>query len=130
MHIAGKIFLGLGLLITLAGVVLTIGGGSTLSDAGQWDVEEKSEFSGSAEATTYSFSGDDILVMVSDDVRCDEFTITMTNETGENNLKTDCEDDGEKPRGWEDDPSGWYHMATMSSWEYNSGEYTIGSNED
>ena len=30
MHIAGKIFLGLGLLITLAGVVLTIGGGSAL----------------------------------------------------------------------------------------------------
>ena len=129
MHIAGKIFLGLGLLITLAGVVLTIGGGSTLSDAGQWDVEEKSEFSGSAEATTYSFSGDDILVMVSDDVRCDEFTITMTNETGENNLKTDCEDDGEKPWGWEDDPSGWYHMATISSWDYNSGEYTIDANE-
>jgi len=130
MHIAGKIFLGLGLLITLAGVVLTIGGGSTLSDAGQWDVEEKSEFSGSAEATTYSFSGDDILVMVSDDVRCDEFTITMTNETGENHLKTDCEDDGEKPSGWEDDPSGWYHMATISSWNYTSGEYTIESNED
>ena len=41
MHIAGKIFLGLGLLITLAGVVLTIGGGSALSDAGDWDVEEK-----------------------------------------------------------------------------------------
>ena len=130
MHIAGKIFLGLGLLITLAGVVLTIGGGSTLSDAGQWDVEEKSEFNGSAGATTYSFSGDDMLVMVSDDVRCDEFTITMTNEAGENHLKTDCEDDGEKPSGWEDDPSGWYHMATISSWNYSSGEYTIESNED
>ena len=48
MHIAGKIFLGLGLLITLAGVVLTIGGGSTLTDVGDWDVEEKSDFSGTA----------------------------------------------------------------------------------
>ena len=109
---------------------MTIGGGAALSDAGQWDVEEKSEFSGSAGATTYSFSGEDILVMVSDDVRCDEFTITMTNETGENHLKTDCEDDGEKPWGWEDDPSGWYHMATISLWDYNSGEYTIDANEN
>ena len=129
MHIAGKIFLGLGLLITLAGVALTIGGGSSLSDAGDWDVEEKSEFSGTAGVTTYSFS-DEIIVMVSDDVRCDEFTFTMTNESGEDHVTIDCEEDGEKPYGWEDDPDGWYHMATISAWNYNAGEYTIESNED
>ena len=129
MHIAGKIFLGLGLLITLAGVVLAIGGGSSLSDAGDWDVEEKSDFSGTAGVTTYSFS-DEKIVMVSDDVRCDEFTFTMTNESGEDHVTIDCEEDGEKPIGWEDDPDGWYHMATISAWNYNAGEYTIESNED
>ena len=129
MHIAGKIFLGLGLLITLAGVVLTIGGGSALSDAGDWDVEEKSDFSGTAGVTTYSFS-EDIIVMVSDDVRCDEFTFTMTDESGEDHVIIDCEEDGEKPYGWEDDPDGWYHMATISAWNYTAGEYTIESNED
>jgi len=129
MHIAGKIFLGLGLLITLAGVVLTIGGGSTLSDVGDWDVEEKSDFSGTAGVTTYSFS-EEIIVMVSDDVRCDEFTFTMTNESGEDHVTIDCEEDGEKPYGWEDDPDGWYHMATISAWNYAAGEYTIESNED
>ena len=129
MHIAGKIFLGLGLLITLAGVVLAIGGGSSLNDAGDWDVEEKSDFSGTAGVTTYSFS-DEIIVMVSDDVRCDEFTFTMTNESGEDHVTIDCEEDGEKPYGWEDDPDGWYHMATISAWNYNAGEYTIESNED
>ena len=129
MHIAGKIFLGLGLLITLAGVVLTIGGGSTLSDVGDWDVEEKSDFSGTAGVTTYSFS-EDIIVMVSDDVRCDEFTFTMTDESGEDHVIIDCEEDGEKPYGWEDDPDGWYHMATISAWNYTAGEYTIESNED
>ena len=129
MHIAGKIFLGLGLLITLAGVVLTIGGGSALSDVGDWDVEEKSDFSGTAGVTTYSFS-EEMIVMVSDDVRCDEFTFTMTNETGEDYVTIDCEEDGEKPYGWEDDPEGWYHMATISTWNYNAGEYTIESNED
>ena len=129
MHIAGKIFLGLGLLITLAGVVLAIGGGSSLNDAGDWDVEEKSDFSGTAGVTTYSFS-EEIIVMVSDDVRCDEFTFTMTNESGEDHVTIDCEEDGEKPIGWEDDPDGWYHMATISAWNYNAGEYTIESNED
>ena len=129
MHIAGKIFLGLGLLITLAGVGLTFAGGSTLSDAGDWDVEEKSDFSGTAGVTAYSFS-EEMIVMVSDDVRCDEFTFTMTNETGENSVTIDCEEDGEKPYGWGDDPEGWYHMATISTWNYNAGEYTIESNED
>ena len=129
MHIAGKIFLGLGLLITLAGVVLTIGGGSTLSDVTEWDVEEKSDFSGTAGVTTYSFN-EELIVMVSDDVRCDEFTFTMTNESGENHVTIDCEEDGEKPYGWEDDPDGWHHMATISTWSYAAGEYTIESNED
>ena len=129
MHIAGKIFLGLGLLITLAGAGLTFAGGSSISDAGDWDVKEKSDFSGTAGVTTYSFS-DEIIVMVSDDVRCDEFTFTMTNESGEDKVTIDCEEDGEKPEGWEDDPDGWYHMATISAWSYNAGEYTIESNED
>jgi hypothetical protein len=129
MHIAGKIFLGLGLLITLVGVVLTIGGGSTLSDVTEWDVEEKSDFSGTAGVTTYSFN-EELIVMVSDDVRCDEFTFTMTNESGENHVTIDCEEDGEKPYGWEDDPDGWHHMATISTWSYAAGEYTIESNED
>ena len=109
MHIAGKIFLGLGLLITLAGVVLTIGGGSTLTDVGDWDVEEKSDFSGTAGVTTYSFS-EELIVMVSDDVRCDEFTFTMTNESGEDHVTINCEEDGEKPYGWEDDPVSYTHL--------------------
>ena len=129
MHIAGKIFLGLGLLITLAGVGLTFAGGSSLSDAGDWDVLEKSDFSGTAGVTTYSFN-EEMIVMVSDDVRCDEFTFTMTNESGEDRVTINCEEDGEKPYGWEDDPDGWYHMATISTWNYNAGEYTIESNED
>ena len=129
MHIAGKIFLGLGLLITLAGDGLTFAGGSSLSDAGDWDVLEKSDFSGTAGVTTYSFS-EEMIVMVSDDVRCDEFTFTMTNESGEDRVTINCEEDGEKPYGWEDDPDGWHHMATISTWNYNAGEYTIESNED
>jgi hypothetical protein len=131
MHIAGKIFLVLGTLITLVGVVMTIGGGSSLSDVGDWEVDEKSSFSGNEGTTDYYFEDrDEMMIMVSDDVRCDEFIITMTNETGENHIEVNCEDDGEKPIGWEDDPDGWYHMASISAWSYEKGDYTIESNEN
>ncbi len=132
MHIAGKVFLGLGTAILVLGLVMAGSGGNSLGDAGDWDPEEKSEFSGAVGDSSYSYPGDweDKLVMVRDNVRCDEFTITMTNATNENHVKVDCEDDGEKPWGWEDDPPGWYHMATIWSEDYDRGEYTINANAD
>ena len=130
MHIAGKIFLGLGVLLLIGGGIMTFGGSSSLEDVGEWDVEEKSDFSGQAGTTTYSFDGKDMLIMVRDNVRCDEFSFTMTNDSGENHVFPDCEDDGEKPIGWEDDPEGWYHMDGISPWSYDQGDYTIESNED
>ncbi len=106
-------------------------GGSSIDDVGDWDVEEKSEFSGTTGTSSYSYpGGEEKIVMVRDNVRCDEFTIDMTNATGENHVKVDCEDDGEKPLGWEDDPPGWYHMASISSWDYDRGEYTIEASAD
>ena len=132
MHIAGKVFLGLGVVFLVIGMVMAGGGRDSLGDAGDWDPEEKSEFSGTAGNSSYTYSGEDLLVMVRDNVRCDLFTIDMTNQTGENHVKVDCDDEtfGEKPRGWEDDPPGWHHMATISSAEYSSGEYTLETNED
>ena len=62
MHIAGKVFLVLGLLITLARIVMTIGGGSALSDVGEWDVEGKSQFDGpDGYLATYWYRLDDYL---------------------------------------------------------------------
>ena len=126
MHVAGKVFLGLGTVLLLLGIVMAGLGGNSLEDVGDWDPEEKSEFSGTVGDSNYTFPGEWVkLVMVRDNVRCDEFTIDMTNQTEENHLKVDCEDDGEKPWGWEDDPPGWYHMAEISPEEYSRGEYTI-----
>ena len=131
MHIAGKVFLGLGVVMLVIGMVMAGGGRDSLGDAGDWDPEEKSEFSGTIGNSSYTYPGGmDKIVMVRDNVRCDEFTIDMTNQTGENHVGVDCEDDGEKPWGWEDDPPGWYHMATISPWEYSSGEYTIEAGAD
>ena len=129
MHIAGKIFLGLGAVLLVLGGIMALGGGSALDEVGDWDPEEKSEFSGATGDSSYTYPGDwDKLVMVRDNVRCDEFTFQMTNGTGENHVKVECEWDGEKPLGWEDDPPGWYHMASIDPWEYSSGEYTIEAN--
>ena len=130
MHIAGKIFLGLGVLMLVGGGVMTMMGGDALEDVGEWNVEEKSDYSGVAGEADFTFRGEDLLVMVRDDVRCDEFTIAMTNDTEENWVWVDCEEDGEKPYGWADDPNGWYHMATISAWEYDKGVYTLDANED
>ena len=69
-----------------------------------------------------------MIVMVRDNVRCDEFSMSMTNDTSDNSLTVDCEEDGAYPIGWEDDPEGWYHMTTISYWDYNEGQYTIEAN--
>ena len=131
MHVAGKVFLGLGVVLLVLGVVMAGGGRDSLGDVGDWDPEEKSEFSGTIGNSIYNYPGEmDKIVMVRDNVRCDEFTIDMTNQTGENHVWVDCEDGGEKPWGWEDDPPGWYHMATISPGEYSRGEYTIEANAD
>ncbi|MBT5224771.1 MAG: hypothetical protein HOM19_05005 [Candidatus Marinimicrobia bacterium] len=118
------------MVITLAGITMAIGGGSQLKDVGQWDVEENSNWNNLDGSTDYDFSGD-VLVMVRDNVRCDSFTLTMENSTGENWYENDvCTEEGDKPVGHGDDPDGWYHMGTISLWNYNKGEYTINSSAD
>jgi len=130
MHVAGKVFLGLGVVMLLVGGIMTVMGGDSLEEVGDWDPVEMSDYSGAAGSSEYTFGGEDMLVMVRDDVRCDELAFSMTNDTGENHVRVECEDDGEKPWGHEDDPEGWYHFATISMWEYDTGTYTIESNED
>ena len=85
---------------------------------------------------TWQHTGTDwMIIYVSDDVDCEAFSITYTNETGEKGYsedepffnKEECNADG--TAGADDDPSGYY-MATISSWDYNSGEYTIDANEN
>ena len=138
---AAKIFFVLGLVITLAGVVMTVLGGNSLVELEEesFDVEGMSVWSNSDGSTDYTYSklnqetwtGEDILVMVRDDVRCDTFTLTMENDSGVNHYQNDeCTEDGEKPYGFEDDPKGWYHIGTISSEDYNYGEYTINSSAD
>ena len=130
MHPAGKIFMAIGVIVLLGGVGLMVIGGENIEDSGEWNPEKKSVFSGTSGTMTYDFNGDDMIVMVRDNVRCDEFSMSMTNDTSGNSLTIDCVEDGAQPIGWEDDPKGWYHMTTISYWDYNEGQYTIEANAD
>ena len=45
MHVAGKVFLGLGAVMLVVGGIMTVMGGDTISDI-EWDVEGESVFEG------------------------------------------------------------------------------------
>jgi len=116
MHVAGKVFLGLGAVLLVIGIVMGGLGGSALEDVGDVDVEAKTVWSGQDGVFTYD-GKDTLMVFVPDTVRCDEFTITFSNESGNTTTKMDrCTEDGSAPEGYADDPDGWSHMGTFG-WE-------------
>ena len=146
MHIAGKIFLGLGAVMFVIGGIMTITGGDTLSDV-EWDVEGKSVFEGPD--GTYIHSADDIMIIyVRYCVDCESFELTFTNETGAQGYdadtmddsdgdgdpandndypfftKEECADDGMSVSSG-DDPSGYYSIGELSNME--KGEYEVSS---
>ena len=146
MHIAGKIFLGIGAVLFVIGGIMTLSGGDTLSEV-EWDVEGKSVFEGPD--GTYTHSADDIMIIyVDDSVDCESFELTFTNETGaqgydadtmddsdgdgdpanDNDIpfftKEECADDGMSVSSG-DDPSGYYSIGELSIME--KGEYEVSS---
>ena len=124
MHVAGKVFLGLGVVIMLLGAVMTWSGGSSMDDVGDVDVEGKTVWNGQS-GTFYYDDSDEIMVFVKDTVRCDEFSVTIINESGGDAYEADeCTSDGSKPSGYGDDPAGWYHMGTFG-WDQRKGDFDI-----
>ena len=130
MHVAGKVFLGLGAVLLVLGLVMAGLGGNALDEVGDIDVEGKTVWSGQEGAFSYD-GRDTLMVFVPDTVRCDEFTITFSNDSGPTETKMDaCTEDGSAPEGSEDDPDGWYHMGTFG-WEGESaGDYTLKANTE
>ena len=130
MHVAGKVFLGLGALLLVLGVVMAGMGGTALEDVGDVDVEEKTVWSGQEGAFSYD-GRDALMVFVPDTVRCDEFTITFSNDSGPTETKMDmCTEDGSAPEGYADDPDGWYHMGTFGWEKESAGDYTLDANTE
>ena len=130
MHVAGKVFLGLGAVLLVLGLVMAGLGGNALEDVGDVDVEAKTVWSGQDGVFTYD-GRDWLMVFVPDTVRCDEFTITFSNESGDTTTKMDgCTEDGSAPEGYADDPAGWYHMGTFGGEGEAAGDYSVDAGTD
>jgi len=130
MHVAGKVFLGLGAVFLVLGIVMAGLGGSALEDVGDVDVEGKTVWNG--QEGVFSYDGKDtLMVFVPDTVRCDEFTITFSNESGTTESRMDaCTEDGSAPEGYADDPDGWYHMGTFGWAGEAAGDYTLNASTE
>ena len=130
MHVAGKVFLGLGAVLLVLGIVMAGLGGSALEDVGDVDVEGKTVWNG--QEGVFSYDGKDtLMVFVPDTVRCDEFTITFSNESGTTESRMDaCTEDGSAPEGYADDPDGGYHMGTCGGAGEAAGDYTLNASTE
>ena len=72
--------------------------------------------------------GTDLAVFVTDDIRCDDFTLEI--EGGMASWEQDwCVEDGKLPSGYGDDPEGWLHLGTIKGLE-DGVEYTITTSHD
>ena len=139
MHVAGKVFLGLGAVMLVVGGIMTAMGGDTLSDI-EWDVEGESIFEGPD--GTYAHSSEDVMIIyVVDGVDCDTFELSFTNETGASGYDADTMDDSDGDGNttndndypfftkddceWADggdDPSGYYSIGSFSG---DRGDYVV-----
>ena len=129
MHVVGKVFLGIGAVLLVLGIVMGGLGGSALEDVGDVDVEGKTVWNGQG-GTFYYDNTDEMMVFVRDTVRCDEFTVTITNESDEDVYRGDeCTSDGAMPAGYADDPDGWYHMGSFG-WDQTEGDFVIDANHE
>ena len=135
MNTGTKLMLGLGAIGIVVGILVMILGAGSIGDADNWRPTDDVYLENS-QGETVSFihiqegNGDSIAVFVSDDVRCDDFTLEI--QGGEALWKADTCIDKEGrslPFGYEDDPEGWLHLGTIVELE-DGVEYTITTSHD
>ena len=127
MNTGTKLMLGLGAIGIVVGILVTVLGAGAVGGAEDWRPTDDIFWEG--ERGTDSFVhfeegvGSYVVVMVTDDIRCDEFTLEI--EGGIASWEQDwCVEDGKLPSGHEDDPEGWLHLGTIKGLE-DGEEYTI-----
>ena len=135
MNTGTKLMLGLGTIGIVVGILVMILGAGSAGDDVNWRPTDDVYLENS-QGETVSFihiqegNGDSIAVFVSDDVRCDDFTLEI--QGGEAWWKADtCIDvEGRSlPIGHGDDPEGWLHLGTIVEVE-DGVEYTITTSHD
>ena len=135
MNTGTKLMLGLGAIGIAIGILVMVLGAGSIGDADNWRPTDDVYLENS-QGETVSFihiqegNGNSIAVFVSDEVRCDDFTLEI--QGGEAWWKADmCIDvDGRSlPSGYGDDPEGWLHLGTIEEVE-DGAEYTITTSHD
>jgi hypothetical protein len=132
MQTLAKVTLGIGGVMLAIGILLTILGARGLSSVEDFSVEDETVWSGSSGVYVNEESGEwGLLIFVSDEVRCDEFDLTVSNDDGgQARYEADwCVEDGKLPSGYADDPEGWLHMGSVRDIEYGV-SYEFTSNEE
>ena len=135
MNTGTKLMLGLGAIGIVVGILVMVLGAGSIGDADNWRPTDDVYLENS-QGETVSFihiqegNGNSIAVFVSDEVRCDDFTLEI--QGGEAWWKADmCIDvDGRSlPSGYGDDPEGWLDLGTIEEVE-DGAEYTITTSHD
>ena len=137
MHVAAKLTLGIGAGMLVLGILVGGLGARGVGAIEEWSVEEEAVWSGSSGVHDHTDARDGVLyIFVSDEVRCDEFTLNVNVIEGDSDQKAGytadaCTEDGKLPLGYEDDPPGWLHMGAVrglesgGSYEFVSEDYLI-----
>jgi len=132
MNTGTKVTVGIGAVMIIGGILVTVLGAGAFGGAEDWRPTDDIFWEG--ERGTSSFVhveegvGTDLLVFVTDDIRCDDFTLEI--EGGMASWEQDwCVEDGKLPSGYGDDPEGWLHLGTIKGLE-DGVEYTITTSHD
>ena len=135
MNNGTKVTLGIGAIGIVLGILVMVLGAGSIGDAGKWRPTDDIYLENS-QGETVSFihiqdgNGKSVAVFVSDEVRCDDFTLEV--QGGEALWKADTCIDKEGrslPFGYEDDPEGWLHLGMIDKLE-DGVEYTITTSHD
>ena len=135
MHIAAKLTLGVGVGLLVLGILLGGLGVRGVGSATDWSVEEEAVWSGNSGVHNHTDARDGVLyIFVSDEVRCDEFTLNVSVIEGDSDQKVGytadwCTEDGKLPMGYADDPDGWLHMGDVRGLE-SGGSYEFVSEDN
>jgi len=135
MNNGTRVTLGLGAIGIVIGILVMILGAGSIGDADKWRPTDDVYLENS-QGETVSFihikegNGDSIAVFVSDDVRCDDFTLEIQGGEAWWKVDTCVNVEGRSlPSGYEDDPEGWLHLGTIVEVE-DGVEYTISTSHD